>query len=707
MKKNNFKILIFYFVLILAVFLAISTMFGQKEKEIITYGDIVDYFEKDAVHSFVVDDKYYLTMKVYKLDENGQLPTDEKTGTVLEGTQTQEIGFQIPAYIDFTAEFGDYYKGESANVNLTDFDIQPEATTPLWVAFLPYIIVIIFVIVIFVIVSKQASSGKGGAGKMMNFGKARVKTPNMAGNKVLFSDVAGADEEKEELEEVVEFLRDPSKFSRLGAKIPHGVLLVGPPGTGKTLLAKAVAGEAGVPFFSISGSDFVEMYVGVGASRVRDLFENARKHPASIIFIDEIDAVGRHRGAGLGGGHDEREQTLTQLLVEMDGFGSHEGIIVIAATNRPDILDPALLRPGRFDRQITVNYPDIKGREEILRVHAKNKPLEEAVDFSQIAKTTAGFTGADLANLLNEASLLAARRGKSLIGMDDIEDAYIKVIAGPKKKSRAMKEREKRNTAFHEAGHAIIAHVLPSMDPVQQISIIPSGNALGYTLNPPKEDKYSVYREEMKEKICMLLGGRAAEELIFGDVSGGASNDIQRATDIAKKMVTQLGMSSVLGPRSFGTGQSEVFLGRDFSSSQDYSDETAAKIDAEIHAIVCNAYDRAKQILTDKMDKLNFVAEFLLKNEIMDGEQFAAAMDTDATFEQLEDMTEAKKRRSREENEERRRREAIEARRAKEEAEKKAAEAGFERVDLGGAAPDVDINVEDASDTEPTDKTDE
>ncbi len=502
---------------------------------------------------------------------------------------------------------------------------------------------------------------------MGGFGKSKAKTQQGA-EKVLFTDVAGADEEKEELEEVVEFLKDPTKYSNLGAKIPHGVLLMGPPGTGKTLLAKAVAGEAGVPFFSISGSDFVEMYVGVGASRVRDLFENARKHPASIIFIDEIDAVGRHRGAGLGGGHDEREQTLNQLLVEMDGFGSHDGIIVIAATNRPDILEPALLRPGRFDRQITVNYPDIKGREEILKVHARNKPLEETVDFKQIAKSTAGFTGADLANLLNEASLLAARRGKSLIGMDDIDDAYIKIVAGPKKKTRSMKESEKRKTAIHEAGHAIIAHELPGLDPVQQISIIPSGNALGYTLNPPVEDKFSVYKSEMKEKITMLLGGRAAEELVFGDVSGGASNDIQRATDIAKKMVTQLGMSDLLGPRSFGSGHGEVFLGRDFSNAQDYSDATAAKIDEEIHAIIQAAYNDAKAILSRLSDKMNFIADFLLKNEIMDGEQFKAVMEGDPTFEELEEMTEAKKRKSREENEERRREEARRAREAQESA---------------------------------------
>ncbi len=648
-KKSNFKVLIFYFILIAAIIFSLSVMFSNEEAEPIKYSQIIEYFKNDAVKSFTVDQNDYIELEVYNIEE---LKAAASTGAPIADLKTTIIGYQLQSLNLFINDCGDYYTN---NKNLVSFDIEPVAVMPWWVSLLPYAIVIIIFIVLWVVIAKQAGGAGGGAGKINSFGKARVKTPQNDKTKVLFSDVAGADEEKEELQEVVEFLKAPTRFTHLGAKIPHGVLLVGPPGTGKTLLAKAVAGEAGVPFFSISGSDFVEMYVGVGASRVRDLFENARKHPASIIFIDEIDAVGRHRGAGLGGGHDEREQTLNQLLVEMDGFGSHEGIIVIAATNRPDILDPALLRPGRFDRQVTVNYPDIKGREEILKVHAKNKPLEDGVDLAQVAKTTAGFTGADLANLLNEAALLAARRGKTLIGMEDIEDAFIKVIAGPKKKSRAMKEREKKNTAYHEAGHAIIAHVLPTMDPVQQISIIPSGNALGYTLNPPKEDKYSVYKNELKEKISMLLGGRAAEELIFGDVSGGASNDIQRATDIAKKMVTQLGMSDVLGLRAFGSGHGEVFLGRDFSSSQDYSDNTAAKIDNEIHDIISEAYERAKQILTENIDKLHFIAEFLLRNEIMDGEQFEAAMSGTPTFEELEEMTEAKKRRSREENEERRR----------------------------------------------------
>ena len=683
-KKRNFKVLIFYIVLIAAIIFSLSFMFSNQEVEQIKYSQVVDYFKNDAVKTFTIDQEDYITMEVYNIDEIRAI-ADGTSQTPVSELPTKTIGYQLQSLNLFINDCGDFY---TTNVNLTSYDIEPLTTYPWWVSFLPYIIVIVIFIVLWVVVMKQAGGAGGGAGKINSFGKARVKTPQNDKNRVLFSDVAGADEEKEELQEVVEFLKDPVKFTHLGAKIPHGVLLVGPPGTGKTLLAKAVAGEAGVPFFSISGSDFVEMYVGVGASRVRDLFENARKHPASIIFIDEIDAVGRHRGAGLGGGHDEREQTLNQLLVEMDGFGSHDGIIVIAATNRPDILDPALLRPGRFDRQVTVNYPDIKGREEILKVHARNKPLEESVDLARVAKTTAGFTGADLANLLNEAALLAARRGKTLIGMDDIEDAFIKVIAGPKKKSRAMKEREKKNTAYHEAGHAIIAHVLPHMDPVQQISIIPSGNALGYTLNPPKEDKYSVYKNELKEKITMLLGGRAAEEIIFGDVSGGASNDIQRATDIAKKMVTQLGMSDVLGLRAFGSGHGEVFLGRDFSSSQDYSDDTASKIDNEIHAIISEAYDRAKQILTDNMEKLHFIAEFLLANEIMDGEQFAAAMEGNPTFEELNEMTEAKKRKSRQENEERRKQQEEERRRLEQQAADAAAQGSEQTATEAAVTPE-------------------
>ncbi|MBP3315528.1 MAG: ATP-dependent zinc metalloprotease FtsH [Clostridia bacterium] len=686
MKKNSSaKIVLFYIVLFVVVIVALSMLFKNGNSEKMTYGQIVDYFKNDRVAEFVVDNDYYIEMLVYEVDADGNILIDDATGK----EKTKRIGYQLQSLGLFVEDCSEYYKN---NTNIKNYDIEPDNVFPWWVAFLPYILVLIIIIILFVVMRKAANSGgAGGAGRMNSFGKARVKMPQNDKNKVLFSDVAGADEEKAELEEVVDFLKDPAKFAKLGAKIPHGVLLVGPPGTGKTLLAKAVAGEAGVPFFSISGSDFVEMYVGVGASRVRDLFETARKHPASIIFIDEIDAVGRHRGAGLGGGHDEREQTLNQLLVEMDGFGSHEGIIVIAATNRPDILDPALLRPGRFDREITVNYPDIKGREEILKVHARNKPFEADVDFSTVAKTTPGFTGADLANLLNEASLLAARRGKSLIGMEDIEDAYIRVIAGPKKKSRVMKDSEKKNTAYHEAGHAIVTHLLPNTDPVHQISIIPAGRALGYTLHQPQEDKYSVYKSGLKNEIAILLGGRAAEEIIFGDVSGGASNDIERATKIAKQMVTKLGMSEFLGLRAFGNDHGEVFLGRDFSSSQDYSDETAAKIDAEIHSIISEAYATAKKLLTENIAKLHFVSEFLVKNEVMDAEQFAAAMDSDCSFEDLEEMTEAKKRKSREEND-RKRAEMLAEERKRKEAEEKARREAERNKDANRYDRDGDSN---------------
>ena len=631
MKRKDIKVILFYVLLIGLIVFFLAQMFqNSNAAENPTYDKVVQYFTQGQVAEFNLSPDYILTMKL------------------VDG---REVIYEVANLSLFHADLGEVITQQMAAGTLKG-EYEPPVTYPWWLSLLPYLIVIVLFIALWIYMARVG--GKGG-GKMNNFGKARVKTPNPNDqNRVLFRDVAGADEEKEELQEVVEFLKNPAKFTKLGAKIPHGVLLMGPPGTGKTLLAKAVAGEAGVPFFSISGSDFVEMYVGVGASRVRDLFETARKAPASIVFIDEIDAVGRHRGAGLGGGHDEREQTLNQLLVEMDGFGAHDGIIVIAATNRPDILDPALLRPGRFDRQITVNYPDIKGREEILKVHTRNKPLEESVDLARVARTTAGFTGADLANLLNEAALLAARRGKTLIGMDDIEEAYIKVIAGPQKKSRVRKKEELYKTAIHEAGHAIIAHVLPSLDPVQQISIIPSGNALGYTLNPPAEDKYSVYRNGLKQEIAMLLGGRTAEELMFDDISGGASNDIERATNIARQMVTRLGMSEVLGPRCFGGNQGEVFLGRDFSSStKDYAGTTATKIDEEIHKLITEAHELARTILTEHMDKMKFIADFLMKNEVMDGEQFAAAMDGNPTIEELEEMLEAKKRKSREENDRR------------------------------------------------------
>ena len=637
--KSHLKTILFYVLLIGVIIAVVATIFHGTETEVLVLEDVVDYFETDRVHAFVIDEKYNLTMEVIKADDGGNLLYNA------DGSfQTEAKSYRLQSLSLFQEYCSEYVK---TNANLESYDIMPATTYPWWVSLLPYAIVIIVFVVLFIV---MMNSAKGGGSKLNSFGKARVRTADDNKDKVTFADVAGADEEKQELEEIVEFLKDPAKFTRLGAKIPHGVLLVGPPGTGKTLLAKAVAGEAGVPFYSISGSDFVEMYVGVGASRVRDLFETARKSPASIVFIDEIDAVGRHRGAGLGGGHDEREQTLNQLLVEMDGFGSHDGIIVMAATNRPDILDPALLRPGRFDREITVGAPDIKGRAAILRVHARNKPLEAGVDLTTVAKKTAGFTGADLANLLNEAALLAARRNKSLIGMEDIDDAFIRVIAGPKKVSRVMSDRERRNTAYHEAGHAIVAHLLPHLDAVHQISIIPSGRALGYTMSLPAEDKYSVYKQEMKERIAELLAGRVAEAIIFGDISGGASNDIQRATQIARQMVTQLGMSDVLGPVMYGSGQSEVFLGRDFSSNKDYSEEVAAKIDAEIKRLLDEGYEKAKEILESHREKLDFIAQFLLMYEIMDGDQFAAAMDQNATVRELEAMAEEKKNRSRREN---------------------------------------------------------
>ncbi len=639
--KSNARVIIFYIVLIAVILLVGSTLIESNSAEKVMYSDVVEYFKNDRVRAFAVTNQHLIKLEVYEVGEDGLInyDADGKVTNKIIAVKHQLNGSE--GFEMFRDDCSEYYLTQ--NQNMTEgYDIQPAVMLPWWVSLLPYVVLIIFFIVIYSFVTNQAAGGKGS--KINSFGKAKVKVPSQSDKeKVTFRDVAGCDEEKAELEEIVAYLKDPVKFSRLGAKIPHGVLLVGPPGTGKTLLAKAVAGEAGVPFFSISGSDFVEMYVGVGASRVRDLFDNARKAPASIIFIDEIDAVGRHRGAGLGGGHDEREQTLNQLLVEMDGFGSHEGIIVIAATNRPDILDPALLRPGRFDRQVTVNYPDIKGREEVLKVHSRNKPLGPDVDLEKIAQTTAGFTPADLANLLNEAALLAARRGKNLIDSHDIEDSFLKVVAGPKKRSLRMSDAEKRNTAYHEAGHAIVAHLLPNLDPVHQISIIPSGKALGYTMTVPSEDKYSVYRDELKSRICELLAGRSAEEIMFGNISGGASNDIQRATDIARKMVTQLGMSDVIGPVNYSSGQGEVFLGRTFNDTSNFSESIAAKIDSEIHNIITEAHERAKTILRDNLEKLKFIAEFLIKNEVMDGDQFRSAMDGDKTFEEIEQIAEEKK----------------------------------------------------------------
>lgn len=538
---------------------------------------------------------------------------DNSQNVVVRGTLAD-----IDRFIDDIAPFNpDPY--DKPNQNL----VRGSDNTLLY-EFLPILVTGILFVVVWIFIMKKMGGGLGG--KEMNFGKAKIKNTNDEKRKTTFEDVAGADEEKEELEEIVEFLKAPDKYNKLGARIPKGVLLVGPPGTGKTLLARAVAGEAGVPFFSISGSDFVEMFVGVGASRVRDLFEQAKKNSPCIIFIDEIDAVGRQRGAGLGGGHDEREQTLNQLLVEMDGFGANEGVILIAATNRPDVLDPALMRPGRFDRQVIVSYPDINGREAILKVHARKKPLAPDVKLKTIAKTTAGFTGADLENLLNEAALLAARKNKKAITMEEIEEATIKVVVGAEKKTRVMSDKEKKLTAYHEAGHAICFHELATQDPVHEISIIPRGMAGGYTMPLPSEDKSYNSRTEMLEDIVVCLGGRVAEAIILDDISTGASNDIEKATKTARDMVTKYGMTKELGCICYGKDNSAVFLGRDMGHTQDYSERTAAKIDELILEIVNNAYDRAETILKDNIDKLHEVAAYLIKHEKMGGEDFEAVM---------------------------------------------------------------------------------
>lgn len=499
---------------------------------------------------------------------------------------------------------------------------NPPNNMGIWISFLPTILIIGVIFFGLFMFTQQAQNSGGNRG-VMNFGKSKAKMANLDGKKVTFKDVAGADEEKGELEEIVDFLKQPKRYIEMGARIPKGVLLVGPPGTGKTLLAKAIAGEAGVPFFSISGSDFVEMFVGVGASRVRDLFEQAKKNAPCIIFIDEIDAVGRQRGAGLGGGHDEREQTLNQLLVEMDGFGVNEGIIMIAATNRPDILDPALLRPGRFDRRILVGAPDVKGREEVLKVHTRNKHLSEDVDLKVLAKMTPGFSGADLENLTNEAALLAVRGGKSSIDMADIEEAITRVIAGPEKKSRVVSEYDRRITAVHESGHAVVSNVLEYADPVHEISIIQRGMAAGYTMNLPEEDRTHTSKKQLKDKMVELLGGRVAEKLVIGDISAGAKNDIDRASHIARSMVMEYGMSDVIGPISFGNSDGgEVFLGRDIGKSSNISEETSAKIDEEIKKLIDEAYNRAESILRENISKLNAVTDVLLQKEKIDGDEF-------------------------------------------------------------------------------------
>ncbi len=572
--------------------------------------------------------KYYQVLDYFKQGEVAEYQIDYNSRTLtlrLEG-KDQLVDYQLASIPQFNEDIKPYIEQyEQTNDATFKRNYLPAKEPSLLATLLPTLLLLGGMALLWIFMMRQAG---GGGGKMNTFGKAKPK-PGEDGRRVTFADVAGADEEKEELVEVVDFLKDPKKFNALGARIPKGVLLMGPPGTGKTLLARAVAGEAGVPFYSISGSDCVEMFVGVGASRVRDLFDQAKKTSPSIVFIDEIDAVGRQRGAGLGGGHDEREQTLNQLLVEMDGFGANTGVIVMAATNRRDILDPALLRPGRFDRQIVVGYPDVKGREEILKVHTRNKPLGPDVDLNVIAKTTIGFTGADLENLVNEAALLAARKGRKAITMVDIEAATIKVVAGPEKRSHVVPDKDKRLTCFHEAGHAVATYYCETQDKVHEISIIPRGMAGGYTMSLPTEDRSYETKKGMQENIVTLLGGRIAEKLVLDDISTGASNDLERATKIAKAMVTRYGFSDRLGPIVYGQNENEVFLGRDFGHTRDYSETVAAQIDEEIRAVIDSGYDQCESILTEHMDQLHKVAEFLYEFEKINGADFDRLMKGD------------------------------------------------------------------------------
>ena len=611
-----------YFGFLLVGALAVALMIwlfvgGSGNKDEKVYSDYLNYFKEGKVESFDLDlgtgNLELLLRPAFREDVNKDGKTDDK----------DIIHYSVPNINLFVEDVRTIM--DDPDLPAVKYNYQPQTEIPWFVSLLPSFLIVALVVGMFFLFRRSMSGMDGG--KMMGFGKARVKQPADEKRKTTFADVAGADEEKEELREIVEFLKSPKKFRELGARIPKGVLLVGPPGTGKTLLARAVSGEADVPFFSISGSDFVEMYVGVGASRVRDLFDQAKKNSPCIIFIDEIDAVGRQRGAGLGGGHDEREQTLNQLLVEMDGFGANEGVIMMAATNRPDILDPALMRPGRFDRQIVVNHPDQKGREAILKVHARGKPLAPDVELSVIARSTAGFTGADLENLLNEAALLAARKDLHAITMAEVEEATVKVIVGTEKRSHIITEHEKKLTAYHEAGHAVVTYYCPTQDPVHQISVIPRGMAGGYTMSLPRNDKMYRSRNEMLEDIQVLLGGRVAEQLVLGDISTGASNDIERASEMARGMVTKYGMSAELGPITFGSSaHDEVFLGRDFGHTRNYSEEVAAKIDREVENIIMGGYKQTTQTLSEHMDQLKAVAEYLIQNEKMSGEQFTALM---------------------------------------------------------------------------------
>ena len=593
-----------YVLWMLCVFMLLSAasyFFRPKEPEI-SYAEVVQLFEQEKVKSFTVQDTT-LTLKLREA-------VDGKT----------ELRKELYDFDLFYDDLNDLVVEQKAAGILEDYNYSANHSPNYLAIALPYVIAVAGLFAIWYFFSMRASGG--GNDRMAKFGNATFRHGSESARKTTFADVAGADEEKEELAEIVDFLRDPQRFVELGARIPKGVLLVGPPGTGKTLLARAVAGEAGVEFLSISGSDFVEMYVGVGASRVRDLFEQAKKAAPCIIFIDEIDAVGRQRGSGLGGGHDEREQTLNQLLVEMDGFGTNDGVVVLAATNRADILDPALLRPSRFDRQIYVGYPDIKGREDVLKIHTANKPLAEDVDLAKVARGTAGFTGADLENLSNESALLCARRGDQFITMADFEEAEIKVLAGPEKRSRVVPEHERKLTAYHEAGHAVVMHALPTHEPVHRITIVPRGHAGGMTISLPDEDHSYQSKRYMEEQIVSLLGGRAAEKLMLGDISTGASNDIERASHIARKMVTAYGMSEKLGSIAFESGHDEVFIGKTMGQTRSYSEKTAAEIDDEVKAIIDRAYARCEEILTARREALTAVAEYLLAHETMTGEEF-------------------------------------------------------------------------------------
>ena len=603
------------------------------ERRKIGFGTILMVILAVCVVAYVVSamrtagDIPYSELRQYFLEEKVQefSISDTRITAKLKGGST--VTSDLYDFDLFYQDLNELVQKQYDSGIITAYNYHADHSTNWLQLLLPYVLAFLGFILLMNLMNRMAGGGAGAQDKLSRFGEAKVSTPGE--KKVTFQDVAGADEEKEELREIVEFLREPQKYLDLGAHIPKGVLLVGPPGTGKTLLAKAVAGEAGVQFLSISGSDFVERYVGVGASRVRDLFQQAKKSAPAIIFIDEIDAVGRQRGSGLGGGHDEREQTLNQLLVEMDGFGSNEGVVVLAATNRVDILDPALLRPGRFDRQVYVGLPDIKGREEILQVHAKNKPLAEDVDLKQIARGTAGFTGADLENLLNEAALLAGRRSESFITMKDLQESIIKVIAGPEKHSRVIPERERRLTAYHEAGHAVVMHALPDLDPVHQITIVPRGEAGGMTIYLPDEDRSYLSRSYMLDRIAGLLGGRAAEQLVLGDISTGASNDISRATQLARKMVGTYGMSEQLGNVAFDAGHDEVFIGKSMAQTRPYSEKTAAEMDGEIRRIMDDAYARCTAILEQYRPQLVEVAEYLLANETMTADEFEKVFRTE------------------------------------------------------------------------------